>query len=42
MGRFAQQIHPLIDSVTLAVQRTNSTTIDTVMVRDPDTVKQLT
>ncbi|KAG6872814.1 hypothetical protein C0995_006413 [Termitomyces sp. Mi166 len=28
MGNFAQQVHPLVDSVSLAIQRINSSTVD--------------
>jgi len=33
MGNFAQQVHPLVDSVELTVRRVNSTIIDTFSVR---------
>ncbi|KAG5644995.1 hypothetical protein DXG03_007272 [Asterophora parasitica] len=32
MGNFAQQIHPLVDSVTLTIQRIDSTTVDTIVL----------
>ncbi|KAF8061523.1 hypothetical protein FPV67DRAFT_1509294 [Lyophyllum atratum] len=32
MGNFAQQTHPLTDSVTLTIQRTNSKTIDRIVL----------
>ena len=33
MGNFAQQVHPLVDSVELTVLRVNSTVNDTFSVR---------
>lgn len=32
MGNFAQQTHPLIDAVTLTLQRVNSSTVDEIVV----------
>ncbi|KAG6891044.1 hypothetical protein C0992_010706 [Termitomyces sp. T32_za158] len=32
MGNFAQQVHPLVDSVSLTIQRINSSTVDHVVL----------
>lgn len=32
MGNFAQQVHPLVDTVSLTIQRINSSTVDHFVV----------
>ncbi|KAG6886018.1 hypothetical protein C0993_006134 [Termitomyces sp. T159_Od127] len=35
MGNFAQQVHPLVDSVSLTIQRINSSTVDHIVQQAP-------